>query len=158
MDRLDKSIEDIEINDNEEEYCTICTNNIKKYNNRELICGHIFHNKCIEDWFWSINKIAPICPYCMKECYPINKEYKGYKEDKIKKEEYTKKIKVYNSLGNEGYLYRTVEILTNRCCGETLKNDRCIRIGKKSLLDKKEGCWYYCNMHEKYSEYKEYDK
>jgi hypothetical protein len=43
-----------------EEECTICCEN-KKYSKKvKLICGHIFHKKCIEKY----RKISLECPLC----------------------------------------------------------------------------------------------
>ena len=41
--------------------CPICYLDLST-NKKKLICGHIFHKKCIDKW----TKINPICPYCRK--------------------------------------------------------------------------------------------
>jgi hypothetical protein len=48
------------------EPCSICYEDIEENKKKILICNHIFHKKCINDWM----KIKPICPYCRK--YIIN--------------------------------------------------------------------------------------
>ena len=42
--------------------CTICLENGQETQTR-LNCGHIFHEKCLEDWL----KINATCPLCRKE-------------------------------------------------------------------------------------------
>jgi hypothetical protein len=143
MDKLEESIKDLEIKE-EDENCSICTSNMKKYNSRKLVCGHMFHNKCIEEWFWSINHKTPICPYCRSECFPINKEE-------------IKKIRVYESSGGNINFANIYISKTARCCAETLKKERCVKSGKKNINEVKPGDWYYCNSHQKYSKYKRYN-
>ena len=48
------------------EECSICYEDIEEKDKKILNCGHIFHNKCINNWI----KINPICPYCRN--YIIN--------------------------------------------------------------------------------------
>ena len=48
--------------------CIIC---LEEYNNRDNIikleCGHIYHKKCVEDWF----KINSNCPNCRNSIHII---------------------------------------------------------------------------------------
>jgi hypothetical protein len=39
--------------------CSICYNKIPT-DNTKLLCNHIFHNKCIDDWF-ERNSTCPLC-------------------------------------------------------------------------------------------------
>ncbi|KAF2702759.1 hypothetical protein K504DRAFT_464889 [Pleomassaria siparia CBS 279.74] len=47
--------------------CTIC---IESYNGPQdkvskiVICGHLFHNECIQTWFTSISRMRGTCPNC----------------------------------------------------------------------------------------------
>ena len=49
-------------NDNSCE-CCICFDKIESHNGGNLLCGHIYHNKCIKKWF---NKHIT-CPICRNE-------------------------------------------------------------------------------------------
>lgn len=46
--------------------CSICLDTVKlpiyKNNTTRLICGHIFHTKCVQEWFKLI--LINSCPYC----------------------------------------------------------------------------------------------
>lgn len=45
----------------EEEDCLICHTEMNKETEVKILkCTHMFHKKCIEDWF----KRSPLCPYC----------------------------------------------------------------------------------------------
>ena len=44
--------------------CPICYDSIED-NETKLVCGHIFHNRCI--YYQYLNSLKRICPYC--RCY-----------------------------------------------------------------------------------------
>ncbi len=51
-------IVDTEFENNE---CIICLDNMIKNDHIKMLgCGHIYHNKCINDWF-VVKKECPIC-------------------------------------------------------------------------------------------------
>ena len=58
--------------------CSICLNDITKYNKKTLECGHIFHYNCIKEWIdKSHNNIYYQCPLCRKIHISINKNYRN---------------------------------------------------------------------------------
>lgn len=42
--------------------CTICLESILETNGRKLVCGHLYHKKCIADWL----DTSDACPLCRK--------------------------------------------------------------------------------------------
>ena len=49
--------------------CSICFQKIKWYNKKSLSCGHVYHKKCLQEWF----KKKQVCPYCRKDFSPQKK-------------------------------------------------------------------------------------
>lgn len=47
--------------------CAICLNGITRGTGGRFNCGHIFHNKCIEEFFKISRRIEPVCPICRSE-------------------------------------------------------------------------------------------
>ena len=45
--------------------CSICMDILSKksYINSALVCGHVFHSSCIDEWLIK-NKSCPTCPIC----------------------------------------------------------------------------------------------
>ena len=56
------SVTSIESNVNNE--CVFCLENLNKYDNAEISCGHIFHYKCIQDWVTKTHNPNKLCPLC----------------------------------------------------------------------------------------------
>lgn len=54
IDEINRKIEKNEID------CTICLDDLKSMKCKALICGHCFHENCINPWLKN-NKICPIC-------------------------------------------------------------------------------------------------
>lgn len=58
--------------------CVICFNQITKYNQKTLKCGHRFHFQCIKDWIeFSHKDIFYSCPTCRHTNISINKKYRN---------------------------------------------------------------------------------
>ena len=49
--------------------CSICMENVLPSNGGHLTCNHSFHNKCITNWFI---KNKNTCPYCRTKCNTIS--------------------------------------------------------------------------------------
>ena len=62
-DLIETVKDDPEIKQIEDDTCSICLEN---YNEKDLCrvldCGHVFHQKCCDDWL----KTKDTCPYCRK--------------------------------------------------------------------------------------------
>ena len=56
--------------------CCICYDEIKKNQLAyKTPCNHIFHKRCIQQWFDKSTTFVPTCPMCRKDCH-VN-----YKQD-----------------------------------------------------------------------------
>lgn len=71
--------EDIETKENppDEEDCSICCDNFKTSDCSILKCRHIFHKKCIENWFDYSSK-CPLCRENNNNCQECNGTYIVY--------------------------------------------------------------------------------
>lgn len=176
MNDLEKSLNDIKLDDILEEECKICIIGMTKEDSYRLDCGHIFHIECLKKWFESMKNNCRVigsekitCPYCRKK---IKNEKGLYKEQK--KEEYVKEIKKENKIKVvyeifidtleepiKRYGYLIDSSINTTCCAYTQKGERCknkgfIRFDEVKEV-KSEGFWLYCEKHKKYSKYKVLD-
>lgn len=54
-----------------ENCCSICLDNMEKGEIiRSLPCFHMYHSKCIDDWFYRNKNKLPICPDCTVPIVP----------------------------------------------------------------------------------------
>ena len=93
-----------------QEICAICINDIKSDENYKLECNHCFHIDCIVKWFRSSNGNCPCCwnnikknlsyygvwerPYINTRCKKLEKYSKKKNDDKLKKKVFRLKSKI----------------------------------------------------------------
>ena len=59
--------------------CCICCDEIKKNQLAyKTPCNHIFHKKCIQQWFDKSATFVPTCPMCRKDCHVNYKQDNNY--------------------------------------------------------------------------------
>ena len=63
------------------EECIICLEDLNNYELTMLECGHVFHSKCIYEWFSkSKSMICPICRHKAKEPFQLTVQPNGIKD------------------------------------------------------------------------------
>ena len=91
--------------------CSICLGTENNYKFKKLKCGHKFHYKCIEKWYFNNYNIS--CPYCRE---PIDESYiYNYNYDVNKKKIFIRKIENIRNKNLNNNVIKNIDYLLYNC-------------------------------------------